>query len=303
MSEIMMKLGPYSFGLQTAAYQEFQRSTAYTWAAQARFGKFNTLQATGPGDDGLTLSGVVFPEHFGGTGQLDAMRALAELQQPQALIDGRGTMLGQWVIESIDETGSIFAARGVARRQDFSIKLKRAPEEGGLGLVAAPPATVSRPFPMSPDLAAGAQGLAATARNGGGTMLAALRASLARVAGHATDLGDQASAALHAVRSGVNLAKTLQNAGHDAAGLLAGVTSAAGIASAMNGLVNVGGNISRAAGSASGALQRAGAELGASQAEPAAIAAIRDSMVAVNQLNVFAVSVRSTAQSIIGRMK
>lgn len=302
MSEIMMKLGSYSFGLQTAAYQEFQRSTAYTWAAQARFGKLNMLQATGPGDDGLTLSGVVFPEHFGGTGQLDSLRALAGLQQPQALIDGRGNMLGQWVIESIDETGSIFAARGVARKQDFSIKLKRAADDGGQGLIAPPTPLATQSFPISPDLLSSGKNLASTARNGGATILGTLSESLASVTKVAAELGEQASVALQAVRSGMNLAKTLQNAGSDAGALLAGVKSVAGIASAMNGLVNVGGNISRAAGSASGALQRAGVELGAIEADPAAIAALRDGMVAVNQLNVFAVSVRSTAQSIMGRI-
>lgn len=302
MSEIMMKLGPYSFGLQTAAYQEFQRSTAYTWAAQARFGKLDTLQPTGPGEDTITLPGVVYPEHFGGTGQLDAMRALAEQQLPQALIDGRGNMLGQWVIESIDETGTIFAARGVARKQDFSMKLKRAPEDGGLGLIASALGAVTQGFPISSDLVISAKNLATTATNGGGSMLGALTGSLATVTSYAAALGNQASGVLQAVRSGVNLAKTLQNAGRDAGGLLAGVKSVAGIGSAMNGLVNVGGNISRAAGSASGVLQRAGVDLGAAQADPAAIAAVRNSMVGVNQLNVLAVSVRTTAQSIIGRI-
>ncbi|MDM5178528.1 phage tail protein [Massilia sp. DJPM01] len=302
MSEIMMKLGPYSFGLQTAAYQEFQRSTAYTWAAQARFGKLNTLQPTGPGEDAFTLTGLIFPEHFGGTGQLDAMRALAELQKPQALIDGRGNMLGQWVIESIDETGSIFAARGVARKQDFSIKLKRAPEDSGLGLIASALGATTQGFPISSDLVISAKNLATTARNGGGNMLGALADSLVTVTSYAAALGNQASGTLQAVRSGVNLAKTLQNAGSDAGGLLAGVKSVAGVGSAMNGLVNVGGNISRAAGSASSVLQRAGVDLGAGQADPVAIAAVRNSMVGMNQLNVFAVSVRTTAQSIIGRI-
>jgi hypothetical protein len=302
MSEIMMKLGPYSFGLQSAAYQEFQRSTAYTWAAQARFGKLDTLQPTGPGADTITLTGVVFPEHFGGIGQLDAMRSLGEQQQPQSLIDGRGNMLGEWVIEGIDETGSIFAAKGVARKQDFTIKLKRAPEDGGQGLIAAALGIATQGFPISSDLIASAKNLAGTANSAAGGLAGALAGSLATVTGYAAALGNQASDVLQAVRSGVNLAKTLQNAGRDAGGLLAGVKSVAGIGSAMNGLVNVGGNISRAAGSASGILKRAGIDLGAGQVDPAAIAAVRNSMVGVNQLNVLAVSIRSTAETIIGRI-
>lgn len=303
MNEIMMQLGSFQFGLSTAAYQEFERSTAYTWAAQQRFGKDDALQSTGPGADTITLPGVIYPEHFGGTGQLDEMRALAGLADLQTLIDGRGRMLGDWAIESVEERGSIFAAAGVARKQEFTLKLRRGPDDDGArGIISAAPGAIGGGFPITSNLIGSAKSLASTASGAAGGMLAGLNGSLASVTGFASNLGAQASGVLSAVRGGINAAKTLQNAGGDVGRLLVGVKSLAGIPNALNGLVNVGGNVSRAAGSASSILNRAGVDLTASRVNPDAIAAVRDGMVGVNRLNVLAGSVRATAQSIIGRV-
>src|SRR5690606_31385097 len=88
--EIMMILGPYPFGLNTAAFQELNRNTEWRWPGQDVFEGVPALQFTGYGKDTITLPGVIFPEYWGGTGQLDALRALADQGQPQTLIDGRG---------------------------------------------------------------------------------------------------------------------------------------------------------------------------------------------------------------------
>lgn len=302
MSVIMMQLGSYQFGLSTAAYQEFQRSTAYTWAAQSRFGKDDALQSTGPGADTITLTGVVFPEHFGGIGQLDEMRLLGGQGDLQTLIDGRGRMLGDWAIEGVEELGSIFAQAGVARRQQFTIKLRRGPDDDGTlgGLIESVAGAAALPGASS--LIVSAKTLASTANNAAGGMLAGLNGSLASVTGFASQLGAQASGVISAVRGGINAARTLQNAGSDVGRLLASVKNLSNLPSAMNGLVNIGGNVSRAAGTASSILKLAGVDLTASGVNPAAISAVRDGMVGINQLNVLAVSVRTTAQSIIGKV-
>jgi hypothetical protein len=122
---IMMQLGSYQFSIGTAAYKELRRSTEYRWAKQDRFGKLPTRQFTGPGDDTITLSGVIFSEYRGGVGQLDDMRSEAEVGEPLLLIDGDGNLLGRWVIEGVDETQSVFAAAGRPRKQEFTIKLAR----------------------------------------------------------------------------------------------------------------------------------------------------------------------------------
>jgi phage tail protein len=125
MNEIMLQLGSYQFGVTTAAYQTLKRTHEYNWAEQKRFGQLAALQFTGPGNATVTLEGCVYAEHNGGTGQLDDMRALADEGQPQTLVSGLGDIMGEWVIESIQEDASIFAQRGVARKQEFTLQIKQ----------------------------------------------------------------------------------------------------------------------------------------------------------------------------------
>lgn len=122
----MMILGQYAFGLNTAAFQELNRNTEWKWPAQDVFGSRPVLQFTGYGRDTLTLAGVIFPEYWGGTGQLDQLRALADQAQAQTLIDGRGHIIGEFVVVRVQERQTTFAQQGAARRQEFTIELERA---------------------------------------------------------------------------------------------------------------------------------------------------------------------------------
>ena len=121
----MMVLGSYTFGVDTTAFQELNRNTEWRWPSQDVFESRPVLQFTGLGKDTLTLPGVIFPEYWGGTGQLDQLRALGDEAQPQILIDGRGNILGEFVVTGVQERGSVFAQRGVARRQEFTLTLER----------------------------------------------------------------------------------------------------------------------------------------------------------------------------------
>lgn len=132
----MMRLGYFKFAIYTAAYQELNRSTQYQWGEQPVFGGWDNLQFLGPGQDTQTLTGVIFPEYKGGTGQLNALREMASKGRPRLLISGTGKILDYWVITQIDEGQSKFAALGVPRRQEFTITLRKYGEKSGnLGLV------------------------------------------------------------------------------------------------------------------------------------------------------------------------
>ncbi|QOE32756.1 baseplate protein [Achromobacter phage Mano] len=121
----MMTLGGFRFGINTAAYQTLKRKTEYRWAAQDRFGRREALQYTGPGTDSITLEGAIFPAYRGGTGQVSNLRALAATGRPHMLIDGLGNILGQWVIESVDEGQGTFAAFGIPRKQEFTVQIRK----------------------------------------------------------------------------------------------------------------------------------------------------------------------------------
>lgn len=130
MSETMMRIGAYRFAIATAAYQTLERTAAYSWARQARVGTNDALQFIGPGPETMNVSGVIYPYFRGGLGQLDGMRRTASIGIPLPLIDGRGRVLGLWVIESVTERQAIFDRRGVPKRQDFEMRLTR--YDGGL---------------------------------------------------------------------------------------------------------------------------------------------------------------------------
>ena len=125
-----MMLGTeYMFSLSTAAYQSLRRSAAYRWPAQERVGRRPARQFVGPGDETITLDGTIYPHYLGGIGQIEHMREVAGRGEPLALVDGLGNNLGQWCIERVDETATIFEADGRPRRMDFNLGLARYGED------------------------------------------------------------------------------------------------------------------------------------------------------------------------------
>lgn len=122
---VMMQLGSFQFSIMTAVYQELIRKNEYKWPSQHRFGQRPSRQFVGVGDETIQLPGVIYPEYRGGFGQIESMRNIAARGQPLLLVDGLGRLWGRWVIESIDEKQSLFAAFGAARKQEFTLSLAR----------------------------------------------------------------------------------------------------------------------------------------------------------------------------------
>ncbi|MBG53337.1 MAG: oxidoreductase [Rhodobiaceae bacterium] len=120
---MMMSLGLFIFSIETAAYQQLQRSTAVDWAANKRIGQRAASQFIGPGDDTITLSGVLLPAFTGGASNLDQLRAMMNRGKASTLMDGRGHVLGFWSIRSVQETHSVFYRDGTARRIEFDMTL------------------------------------------------------------------------------------------------------------------------------------------------------------------------------------
>lgn len=130
MAEVMMQFGLFQFEIDTATYQQLDRSTEYRWARIPRIGAHDALQFTGFGDDAIDVSGVIYPHFRGGLGQIDKMRAQGSIGVPLPLVSGTGKVLGLWVAVSITEGQTVFAAQGIPQRQDFSMRISR--YDGGL---------------------------------------------------------------------------------------------------------------------------------------------------------------------------
>ncbi|MFI8482989.1 phage tail protein [Pseudomonas sp. NPDC078700] len=133
---MMMTLGMFVFGMQTLAYQEFQRQTDWRHSSTSRIGARPARQFIGPGDDLITLPGVLLPELAGKTISLDALRIMADTGKAWPLIEGTGRIYGIYVIESMSETKTLFFSDGAARRIEFSLKLARV-DEGRIDLLGS----------------------------------------------------------------------------------------------------------------------------------------------------------------------
>lgn len=124
MSKSIMKLGDYTFSVDTAAPGRLSRSSAYRWGAQERHGREAALQYLGPGADSVSISGVVYPHFRGGLSQVEALRAEAGQGRPLLFVDGQGGIHGRWVVEGVDETRQELFPDGTPRRMEFTLKLK-----------------------------------------------------------------------------------------------------------------------------------------------------------------------------------
>jgi uncharacterized protein len=133
---MMMCLGLFVFGMQTAAYQELQRQMEWKHQTTSRVGTRDAHQFTGLGEETITLSGWIAPELTGTALSLDALRFMADTGQSWILVQGTGRIYGSYVITNMTEGKTIFETNGDAKRIDFSITLKRI-DEGVIGMLGS----------------------------------------------------------------------------------------------------------------------------------------------------------------------
>lgn len=129
MNRVMMQLGEYQFGIESAVYEQLRRSTSYRWQGQDRIGRRPAQQFAGVGQETISLTGRIYPFYKGGLGQLDKMRAEAGQGEPRILVDGLGRIWGKWAVTRIDETQSTLMPDGVPEKIDFSLELVRYGED------------------------------------------------------------------------------------------------------------------------------------------------------------------------------
>jgi len=125
---MMMTLGMMVFMRQTLPYQGMQHNVDYRWPTNSRIGQRATAQFLGPGDEKITLSGLLLPEVTGGKISVASLKALADLGRAWPLIGGDGTIYGMYVIEDINTNSAEFFSDGSARRIEFTVNLLRVDE-------------------------------------------------------------------------------------------------------------------------------------------------------------------------------
>lgn len=122
----MLSLGMFVFSLATLTFDELQRKMDWRHAKSERHGARAASQFLGPGEDTVSLPGSIVPGVAGDYGSLRRLREMAASGDAWPLVDGSGTVLGQFRIVAIDESQTYHAAGGLARRIDFTLDLDRA---------------------------------------------------------------------------------------------------------------------------------------------------------------------------------
>ncbi len=125
MSEVMLTYGSVSFSVAQAAYQALRRSTRYRVPAHDRVGDRPGYQFTGPGEDSITLSGVIMPTYRGRPAVLDDLRALGAEGEAHPLTGGTGEVFGRWIMSQLTDERSALFDNGQARKIAFTLSLMR----------------------------------------------------------------------------------------------------------------------------------------------------------------------------------
>ena len=128
---MLLALDQFVFGLDTLAYEEFKRSNTWRHPSTSRVGARAARQYLGVGDDTVSLSGWVSPELCGTYASVAELRAMGDSGQAFAMVSGTGEVFGQYVIESLSETGTLHHADGTPRRIAFDLQLARADDNAG----------------------------------------------------------------------------------------------------------------------------------------------------------------------------
>lgn len=100
-----------------------RRTAEYRWPAVERVGMRPQRQSLGPGAETVVLSGVVCPQWAGGPATIAALRAAAAVGEARLLMDGRGGVLGRWIVLRVEESWSALHADGRPRRIEHALEL------------------------------------------------------------------------------------------------------------------------------------------------------------------------------------
>lgn len=307
---VMLQLGSFQFGLDTAAYQDLTRRTGYRWASQDRFGQEPALQFTGPESQAMVLTGTIYAEFRGGTGQLEKMRELASKGEPLRLVDGNGKLLGRWVIESVEEKQSVFATKGYPRKQEFNLAIKKFPDPVIAGIpvstaankvfgpVEAKPPTViaGDTASVKSGFAKFLEGAASTAKKATETMTS----TLAAVKAKAAEIGNAVAPVIATVSRGIATAKALQAQVASVKQQLGNLNSLENIQSAAYGIMGTASAAANAGAFASDTASQLGLDLSVSgpSIDPSTVSAVKDCQVACGQMATTATGIYNDANNL-----
>lgn len=122
MTIVMLKLGNFKFGLETAAFDELSQSFSYNWASQAKLNTTPAKQFTGESDRTASFSCTAYPGQLGERDFALKLHEAATEGKPLLMITATGTITGYWCITGISLSNKRYRG-ALPAKQTFDLKL------------------------------------------------------------------------------------------------------------------------------------------------------------------------------------
>lgn len=122
---MLAALGLFVFELATIPFGEVQRRRDWRHEPVKLVGARDQSQFVGPGDDLITLSGILVPGVAGSFAAIDTLVDMAGAGENYTFVDGAGRVWGEYAILALDTRSKYLMIDGVARMIDFALDLRR----------------------------------------------------------------------------------------------------------------------------------------------------------------------------------
>ena len=122
---MLAALGLFVFDMNSTLFEELTRRRDWRHQRTERFGLLPASQYTGPGEDRITITGTLVPEIAGSYAAITTLASMAETGDAYTLVNGAGTVFGQFTIDSLEEKWSNLIDVGIPRVIGFTLDLSR----------------------------------------------------------------------------------------------------------------------------------------------------------------------------------
>lgn len=130
-SLVVARLGDIEFSLPEGSFTQIERQTTWRVDVPDPITGLGVPDVRGRERDELRLTGLVFPGITGHLTSVDRLRDAGDAGEPLLLVDGEGTIYGEWVVRSIEESRQEHLPTGIPRKMAWVLVLVAKPEEEG----------------------------------------------------------------------------------------------------------------------------------------------------------------------------
>jgi phage protein U len=123
---MLMTLGPIRFEVYPFNATEYDHGHESSFVEKPVLGARPPLEWVGEGAESWSIRAIIFPQRFGGLGDLKKLYQARAAGRPLYLMRGDGAQMGWVVIERVSERSSYLGAEGIGRVIDVDIAVRRA---------------------------------------------------------------------------------------------------------------------------------------------------------------------------------